>query len=125
MKSETYNSEEEGIERDTAFNRIYDGGVIKDATLTIRSQVSIHGDRWYYNDRPYTRSSWSWRPCRFVRSLGRMAREYPDGSNTHPMIDLMTESGQVIQVDNCPVCGGDLVLDERDELYCTECYVIW
>lgn len=113
------------FEKDKAFQGIWEGGILRGCSLKIRCQVSIDSDgRLLYNGRHFTRSSWSWRPPKFIRQQGRMAKEYSDPCNIHPEILIYTERGNILVLDACP-CGGELLMDKNGNLYCSECKIIY
>jgi len=121
---EGYTEEElKALRKDRGFWQILDGSKLH-CHLTIRCQVDDESGRLIYNGRPYSRSSWSWRPAKVIRQMGRIAKEVPDPRNTHPEISIYTERGKLLRLDACP-CGGDLILDHNYNLYCEKCNLIY
>ncbi len=112
------------LEKDKAFMRIWDGGTMK-CSLEIKSMVMVdEKGRLFLNGRRFTRSSWDWQPPPIIRHQGRLAKESTDPRNNHPEIAIETEGGEVLWLDACP-CGGELLMDERDNLYCSKCNIIY
>lgn len=112
------------MKKDKAFMHIWNGGVIR-ASLTIRSMTgSDEKGQLILNGRRFTRSSWDWRPPAIIRDQGRLAKEVLDPVNDHPEIPIITQRGEVLWLDSCP-CGGELVMDHRGYLYCTNCFIIY
>ncbi len=113
-----------GFSKDKGFTPIWEGGVLHGGHLTIRVQVSEDAiGRLLYNGRLYNRQSWSYRPPKFIRMQGRIAKEFTSFYNNYP--------NKVIEVDGEPFrirrtcdCGGRLVYDERAYLYCEQCHLI-
>ncbi len=68
--------------------------------------------------------SWSWRPPNFVRQQGREAKEEHNSRNNHPEIYLTTLNGEELKLDACP-CGGELVKDRCECLYCRDCGMVY
>ena len=113
------------FERDNAFRTIWEGGILRGCSLKIRCQVSADSDgHLLYNGRRFSRSSWSWRPPKFIRQQGRLAREYADPRNNHPEIVVYTMRGEALLLDACP-CGGELLMDSNENLYCSKCKIIY
>jgi hypothetical protein len=122
---ENYSDAElKALKKDKAFMRIWDGGIMPDASLEIRSMVSEQNDHLILNGRKFTRSSWDWRPPLIIREQGRLAKESFDPRNNHPEITIITQKGKVLRLDACP-CGGELMMDHRGFLYCSECKIIY
>ena len=115
----------EVFEKDKAFRTIWEGGILKGCSLKIRCQVSLDPKgRLLYNGRLYNRNSWSWRPPKFIRQQGRLAKESTDPRNNHPEIVIYTMSGRALLLDACP-CGGELLMDRNGYLYCSSCKIIY
>jgi hypothetical protein len=122
--SDLSDSEMKALRKDKAFMRIWDGGVMA-CSLEVRSMVTVDDqDRLYLNGRRFTRSSWRWRPPPIIRHQGRLAKDYPDPTNEHPLIRVENEKGDLIWQDKC-VCGGELIKDSRGYLYCVKCNIIY
>jgi hypothetical protein len=117
-------AEMKALKKDKAFMRIWDGGIMQDQEIEIRSMVTEENDRVILNGRKFTRSSWDWRPPAIIREQGRLAKEYSDPRNNHPEITIITQGGQVLRLDACP-CGGELEMDRNYNLYCTKCFRIY
>ncbi len=118
-------SETRALTRDKAFTTIWQGGILTGRHLVLKLQISFNKKgRLLYNGRPYNRSSWTWRPPKFIRLQGREAKEEPNSRNSHPEIYLTTLNGQELKLDACP-CGGELVKDRREYLYCRECGMVY
>lgn len=117
-------AEMKALRRDKAFMRIWDGGIMRGRGLKIRSMITEKNDHLILNGRKFTRSSWDWRPPEIIRQQGRLAREYSDPRNNHPEISVITENGELLRLDACP-CGGELVMDHREVLYCSKCFIIY
>jgi hypothetical protein len=119
-------AELKALKKDTAFMRIWDGGVIAQGTpIRVKSVVYVdERGRLYLNGRRFTRSSWSWRPPPIIRHQGRIAKDYPDPMNEHPWITIIDEKGNPVKQDKC-TCGGSLQKDQRGYLYCTKCNIIY
>lgn len=77
-----------------------------------------------YNGHLYNRNSWSWRPPKFIRLQGRQAKESADPRNNHPEIVIFTVHGDALWLDACP-CGGELLMDNNENLYCSKCKIIY
>ena len=117
-------SELKALQKDKAFMRIWNGGIL-DASLEIRSMVgSDERGRLTLNGRRFTRSSWSWRPPPIIREQGRLAKESTDPRNNHPEIVIYTMKGEALLLDACP-CGGELLMDHNMNLYCSKCKIIY
>ena len=115
----------EVFEKDKAFRAIWEGGILRGCSFKIRCQVSIDSQgRLLYNGRLYNRNSWSWRPPKFIRMQGRLARESTDPRNNHPEIVIYTMNGEALLLDACP-CGGELLMDNNENLYCDKCKIIY
>lgn len=113
------------FERDAAFRHIWEGGILRGYSLKIKCQVSIDSKgRILYNGRLYNRNSWSWRPPKFIRQQGRLAKESTDPRNNHPEIVIYTMKGKALLLDACP-CGGELLMDNNENLYCSKCKIIY
>jgi len=113
------------FERDKAFRTIWEGGILRGCSLTIRCQISVDSDgHLLYNGHRFSRSSWSWRPPKFIRQQGRLAKESTDPRNNHPEIVIYTMSGEALLLDACP-CGGELLMDNNENLYCSKCKIIY
>lgn len=115
-------SEAKALSRDKGFETIWQGGILKGRHLVLKPhQISFNAKgRLLYNGRLYNRSSWTWRPPKFIRLQGREAKEEPNSRNSHPEIYLTTQNGHELQLDACP-CGGELVKDSCECLYCRDC----
>lgn len=111
------------LKRDTAFQKIFSGGVLH-CRLSLRCQVAEAGGRLIYNGRPFNRSQWSWQPPKIIRMQGRRAKEFGDPRNNHPEISIYTEGGELLRLDACP-CGGELLMDHNYNLYCANCNIIY
>lgn len=121
---------------DRTFARIWHGSVpstLASPTLQSLWSVDAHG-RLIYRGKIYNKDSWAtytdggviyYGPPRFIRGLGRSAKEYPNPRNTHPCIRILTKNHKSLIVDECPKCGGELVYDNNMELYCRECGLIY
>lgn len=100
----------------------------------MRKQIDVDKKgRLIYNGKPYTRDSWCcytsggcelYGPPKVIRLLGRVAREIPDPINNNPEISILTEKGDILRLDACP-CGGELLMDHREVLYCSDCHLIY
>jgi len=113
------------FERDKAFRTIWEGGILRGCSLKIRCQISVDsGGHLLYNGRRFSRSSWSWRPPKFIRQQGRLAKESTDPRNNHPEIVVYTMKGEALLLDACP-CGGELLMDNNENLYCSKCKIIY
>ena len=113
------------FERDKAFRTIWEGGILRGCSLKIRCQISVDSDgHLLYNGRRFSRSSWSWRPPKFIRQQGRLAKESTDPRNNHPEIVIYTMRGEALLLDACP-CGGELLMDSNENLYCSKCKIIY
>ena len=113
------------FERDKAFRNIWEGGILRGCSLKIRCQISVDSDgHLLYNGRRFSRSSWSWRPPKFIRQQGRLAKESTDPRNNHPEIVIYTMRGEALLLDACP-CGGELLMDNNENLYCSKCKIIY
>jgi hypothetical protein len=117
-------AEMKALKKDKAFMRIWDGGIMQDQEIKIRSMVTEENDRVILNGRKFTRSSWDWRPPAIIREQGRLAKEYSDPRNNHPEISIYTEGGKLLRLDACP-CGGELRMDHNYNLYCEKCNTIY
>ncbi|MCK9570802.1 hypothetical protein M0R72_17770 [Candidatus Pacearchaeota archaeon] len=117
-------AEMKALQKDKAFMRIWDGGVMVGQEIDIRSMVTEENDRVVLNGRKFTRSSWDWRPPQIIRGQGRLAKEYSDPRNNHPEISIYTEGGKLLRLDACP-CGGELEMDHNYNLYCLKCFRIY
>ena len=114
-------SEARALSRDRGFETIWQGGILTGRRLVLKLQISFNKKgRLLYNGRLYNRGSWSWRPPKFIRLQGREAKEEPNSRNSHPEIYLTTQNGHELQLDACP-CGGELVKDNCECLYCRDC----
>jgi len=119
------------LEKDPLFDQVWKGGILSsDHHLILRSQIAYTTDgrgntRLLYNGRRYDRDSWTWRPPKAIRQLGRTAKEYPNPRNSPPVVFVATKNGEFIYVDRCTKCGGDLIYDNNMELYCRECGLIY
>jgi hypothetical protein len=117
-------AEMKALQKDKAFMRIWEGGIMR-GPLEIRSMVGEDDKgRLTINGRRFTLSSWDWQPPFIIRYQGRLAKEFSDPRNNHPEIAIETERGETLWLDACP-CGGELLMDERDYLYCVECNMIY
>jgi len=113
------------FEKDKAFRHIWEGGILRGCSLILKCQVSFDSKgRLLYNGRLYNRNSWSWRPPKFIRMQGRLAKESADPRNNHPEIVIFTVGGEALWLDACP-CGGELLMDNNENLYCSECKIIY
>ena len=118
-------SEAKALSRDRGFETIWKGGILKGCHLVLKLQVSFNAKgRLLYNGRTYNRDSWTWRPPKFIRLQGREAKEEPNSRNNHPEIYLTTLNGQELKLDACP-CGGELVKDSCECLYCRDCGTVY
>ena len=114
-------SEAKALSRDRGFETIWKGGILTGCHLVLKLQISFNAKgRLLYNGRPYSRGIWGWRPPKFIRLQGREAKEEPNSRNSHPEIYLTTQNGVVLKLDACP-CGGELVKDSCECLYCRDC----
>lgn len=110
---------------DRTFASIWRGGLPEGCRLVLRCQLGEDAQgRILYNGRPFNRSSWTWRPPKFIRLQGRLARENSDPRNNNPEISLYTQDGEVLKLDVCP-CGGELLIDRNGYLYCEKCCIIY
>lgn len=116
-------SEMKALQKDKAFMQIWNGGVIQ-GKLKIKSMLSEEDGHLVLNGRRFTRSSWNWRPPEVIRGQGRLAKEYSDPRNVHPEIAIVTQNGSVLWLDACP-CGGELLMDNNSNLYCSKCNIIY
>ena len=95
------------FERDKAFRTIWEGGILRGCSLKIRCQILVDSDgHLLYNGRRFSRSSWSWRPPKFIRQQGRLAKESTDPRNNHPEIVIYTMRGEALLLDACPLRRG-------------------
>jgi hypothetical protein len=118
-------SEAKALSRDKGFETIWQGGIMTGCHLVLKLQISFNAKgRLLYNGRLYNRNSWSWRPPKFIRLQGREAKEEPNSRNSHPEIYLTTLNGEELKLDACP-CGGELVKDRCECLYCRDCGLIY
>ena len=118
-------SEAKALSRDRGFETIWKGGILKGCHLVLKLQVSFNAKgRLLYNGKTYNRDSWTWRPPKFIRLQGREAKEEPNSRNNHPEIYLTTLNGQELKLDACP-CGGELVKDRCECLYCRDCGMVY
>lgn len=112
------------------FERIWTGGVVRGTHLALKLQLSE--DKYgqlLYNGKLYNRDSWTWRPPKFVRLQGRLAKEYTDPRNFYPTDEIDTEDGHSIRIRaKCrgikKPCGGELLYDKLLFLYCIDCGLI-
>ena len=118
-------SEARALARDKGFTQIWQGGMLTGRHLVLKLQISFNKKgRLLYNGRPYNRDSWTWRSPKFIRLQGREAKEEPNSYNNHPEIYLTTLNGQELRLDACP-CGGELLRDRCEYLYCRECGMVY
>ncbi len=117
--------EARALARDRGFETIWQGGKLTGRHLVLKLQISFNKKgRLLYYGRTYNRDSWTWRPPKFIRLQGREAREEPNSRNSHPAIYITTMNGQELKLDACP-CGGELVKDSREYLYCRDCGMVY
>ena len=116
-------SELKALSKDTSFRPIWSGGTIG-GHLRIKCQVAEEGGLLIYNGRKYHRSQHGYRPPKIIRMMGRMAKESTDPMNDNPEISILTAQGKILRLDACP-CGGELVMDHREVLYCAKCFAIY
>jgi hypothetical protein len=129
----TYSSEEMtqysdrellGISKDKGFKPIWEGGILHGCHLTLKVQVSE--DAWgrlLYNGRLYNRNSWSYRPPKFIRLQGRLAKEFTSFFNNFPT-DIIEVDDKQIRIRRTCECGGKLEYDHRAVLFCTKCHLV-
>lgn len=109
------------FESDPAFHAIWAGGFPSGVHLSLKLQVATdHKGRLLYNGRLYNRDSWTWQPPKFIRLQGRHAKDIIDFRNYPAKAYIITQKGDVIELDAC-ICGGELLYDHNEELYCSAC----
>jgi hypothetical protein len=122
------------LKKTPSFRYIWSGSLEEQQHLTLRLQISTDSKgRLLYNGKPYKKNSWCsyfvgdcklYGPPKVIRQMGRVAREIPNPANVHPEISILTARGEVLRLDAC-TCGGELVMDHRGVLYCSNCFVIY
>jgi hypothetical protein len=116
-----------GLAKDNIFYQIFEdiftGGLPPECHLELKCQVAEKSGRLIYNGKRYTRGL-RWRPPKVIWMMGRLAKELPNPYNNNPEISIETQSGEVLRLDACP-CGGELLLDHRQVLYCAKCFKIY
>jgi len=118
-------AEAKALSKDKGFETIWKGGILTGCHLVLKLQISFNAKgRLLYNGKPYSRGIWGWRPPKFIRLQGREAKEEPNSRNSHPEIYLTTLNGEELKLDACP-CGGELVKDSCECLYCRDCGTVY
>jgi hypothetical protein len=121
------------LQKSPVFNALWMGGGVE-RHLSLRKQIDIDSSgRLLYNGRIYNKDTWCryyfgdlqlYGPPKVIRQMGRVAKEIPNPANNNPEISILTQNGDVIRLDACP-CGGELILDHRGALYCSNCFVVY
>ena len=121
------------LAKSPSFRRIWMGGP-EELHLILRKQIDVDKNgRLIYNGKPYNKDTWCcyyigdcelYGPPKVIRQMGRIAKEVPYPANNNPEIGILTEKGDVLRLDACP-CGGELLLDHRGDLYCSDCHLIY
>ena len=121
---------EKSLQRDKKFWFIWQSGK-REGHLKIRSQISQdQKGRILYNNRIYNRGCWTWRPPKFIRLQGRLAKEIPDKRNSYPTEEETVEGKSIKRraichgIDKKIGCGGRFQYDSRLQLYCSSCFLI-
>lgn len=115
-------------EKDIWFDFFWRGGMFSSKYhLVLKRQVATiqKGDKFItlYNERPYRKPRKGCLPPKFIRMQGRSAHSRPSLANNKPLVRDVDEDGNDLVFTKCP-CGGELVYDRNEYLYCLKCGLI-
>jgi hypothetical protein len=116
---------EQLLEKDVGFSHIFSGQIkkLKHPWKTIKCQVSEKDGRLWLCGKPYQRSKYSWRIPKTIWIQGRTIKEESNKHNNNPKIRVLV-NGALVWLDKCP-CGGELLMDNNENLYCSKCSLIY